>query len=289
MKRVISLILVLVIGLSLCACGKSQSVKKVEKAIQAIGKVSTDSKNAIKNAGTLYNALSSKEKDQVENYSVLEQAQKSYVFELSRSAYIKICEAYDITYNFAFDTYEGWRVGATEEKALLSADNCAEYLTRKMKLTEAEFRDGIAYQLISTHSTIDGVRIEYDWETATEENKSYLRTLDSAFLKSYQRQSNTYVFDGVLYAVKNAYIAKGDTEKTEALLDEAKVLMREVSEAYSDYEHYPTLKEFYSTTDSLFDYCMSPKGTFEQAKTTIEDYRNAIRDCQSDLDFIFGA
>jgi len=272
----------------LCACGKSQSVKEVENAIQAIGEITTDSKHALENARNLYNALSSKEREQVENYNILEQAHKSYVFELSKAAYIKICEAYEITEDFAFDTYEGWRVGATEEKALLSADNCAEYLTRKMKLTEDEFRDGIAYQLISTNSTIDGVRIEYDWESATEENKSYLRSLDSAFLKSYKRQSNTHVFDGVLYAVKNAYIAKGDTEKAKALLEEAKVLMQEVSEKYADYEYYPNLKDFYSTTDSLFDYCMSPKGSFEQAKTSIADYRDAIRGYQSDLDFVFG-
>lgn len=288
MKKGISLILVLVMCLSLCACGKSQAVKAVEEAITDIGEVSIDSKDAIENADNLYNALSSKEKDQVENYNILEQAQKAYVFELSKTAYNKICEAYEMTDAFAFDTYEGWRVGATEEKALLSADNCAEYLTRKMKLTEEELRDGIAYQLISTNSTIDGVRIDYNWESATEENKAYLRSLDSAFLKTYQRKSNTFVFDGVLYAVKSAYIAKGDTEEIKTLLEDAKVLMRELSEEYSDYEHYPNLKGFYSTTDSLFEYCMSPKGSFEQAKTTIRDYRDSIRDYQSDLDFIFG-
>lgn len=288
MKKIISLLLALVICLSLCACGKSQAVRAVEEAIQAIGEVSTDSKNAIENADNLYNALSSKEKDQVENYNILEQAQKVYVFELSKTAYNKICKAYEMTDAFASDTYEGWRVGATEQKALLSADNCAEYLTRKMKLTEEELRDGIAYRLISTHATIDGVRIEYNWESATEDNKAYLRSLDSAFLKSYQRKSNTNVFVGVLYAVNCAYIAKGDTEKTKALLEEAKVLMRELSEEYSDYEHYPNLKGFYTTTDSFFEYCMRPEGSFNQAKTTIRDYRDTIRDYQSDLNFIFG-
>ena len=288
MKQIIALILTLAICMCLCACGKSPSVLAVENAIQAIGEVSIDSKNAIETAVNLYNALPSKEKDQIDNYYILEQAQKQYVFELSKTVYTNVCEAYEMTDAFASDIYEGWRIGATEENALFNSDNCAEYLTRKMKLSEDEFRDGIAHRLITTKSKIDGVRIEYDWETATEEDKAYLRSIDYAFLMSCKNDPNKNVFDGILGAVRSAYIVKGTTEETKVLLEEAKVLMREMSEAYSDYEHYPNLKEFYAKTNSIFEFCMSPTGTFEQVKITIRDYRNAIRDYKSDLDFIFG-
>ena len=70
-------------------------------------------------------------------------------------------------------------------------------------------------------------------------------------------------------------------------MDEAKVLMKELSEKYSDYEHYPNLKGYYTTTKSFFDFCQNPTGNFEQYKNTLNDYRNEARDYISDLDYIF--
>ena len=49
MKKVISLFLVIVMCLSLVACGKSESVKAAEEAIAAIGEVTVDSGEAIAN------------------------------------------------------------------------------------------------------------------------------------------------------------------------------------------------------------------------------------------------
>lgn len=63
--------------------------------------------------------------------------------------------------------------------------------------------------------------------------------------------------------------------------------MKKMSEKYSDYEHYPSLKKYYTETKSYFDFCKAPTGSFEQVKTTINDYRNDIREYVSDLDYIF--
>ena len=63
--------------------------------------------------------------------------------------------------------------------------------------------------------------------------------------------------------------------------------MKTLSEKYSDYEHYPALKGYYTTTDAFFDFCQNPSGSFEQVKTTINDYRNDCRSYNKDLNYIF--
>lgn len=70
-------------------------------------------------------------------------------------------------------------------------------------------------------------------------------------------------------------------------MESAKTQMRALSEKYSDYEHYPNLKGYYTTTSSYFEFCQNPEGTFEQVQDTINDYRNKARDYKSDLDYIF--
>ena len=62
MKKVISLILTVALCLSLCACGKSESVEKVEALIAKIGEVNLDSESAIATAETAYDVLEEKEK-----------------------------------------------------------------------------------------------------------------------------------------------------------------------------------------------------------------------------------
>ena len=70
-------------------------------------------------------------------------------------------------------------------------------------------------------------------------------------------------------------------------MEEAKAEMKEMSEKYSDYEHYPNLKGYYTTTNAFFAFCQNPTGSFEQVKTTINDYRNDARSYKSDLDYMF--
>lgn len=78
MKQVLSILLALVVCLPLCACGKSQAVKDVEDAIQAIGVVSSDSEEAILKAERMYEYLTESEKSQVENKGTLAEARYAY-------------------------------------------------------------------------------------------------------------------------------------------------------------------------------------------------------------------
>lgn len=77
------------------------------------------------------------------------------------------------------------------------------------------------------------------------------------------------------------------SETAQSALDNAKSLMKDLSAKYSDYEHYPNLKGYFTNTSSLFDFCQNPDGSFEQVKDTINNYRNEARDFKSDLDYIF--
>ena len=63
--------------------------------------------------------------------------------------------------------------------------------------------------------------------------------------------------------------------------------MKKLSEKYSDYEHYPNLKGYYTTTKSFFDFCQNPTGSFAQYKNMLNDYRNEACDYISVLDYIF--
>lgn len=75
MKKAVALVLCAVMLLSLCACGKSKAVKSVEKSIASIGEVTLDSETQITDARKAYDALSKEEKDSVENYSTLKEAE----------------------------------------------------------------------------------------------------------------------------------------------------------------------------------------------------------------------
>lgn len=87
MKRIIATLVLLCMCLSLCACGE---YKQVDEAILAIGDVSLDSEVAISDALALYNELSEEDKAKVENYAVLQDAQKE-LESLKRIAIVEEC------------------------------------------------------------------------------------------------------------------------------------------------------------------------------------------------------
>lgn len=78
MKKTLYVILALAIILSLVACGKSEKVLNVEKAINEIGVVTIDSESKIINAENTLNDLEEKEKDKIENINILNEARSAY-------------------------------------------------------------------------------------------------------------------------------------------------------------------------------------------------------------------
>ena len=75
MKKWIAVVLAALMLLSLCGC-KSKAAKETDELILKIGEVTASSTDEVERAQGAYDALSDKEKTQVENYALLEQAQK---------------------------------------------------------------------------------------------------------------------------------------------------------------------------------------------------------------------
>lgn len=113
MKRIISVILVCLFSLSLCACG-SNPVQEVEKQIEDLVN-SPYSEKAAKLDDVLasYNALDDKQKEKVENRDQLKQTQ---IYVLAQSAYNNINTAYEIIEVMGSDIYEAWRIGSIQLK-----------------------------------------------------------------------------------------------------------------------------------------------------------------------------
>lgn len=243
MKKIVALLLVVAIGVSLCACGLIGGEKEVTLSSEEMAMSVASSKTA-------------------------------EAFEKSKLAYDKVGVAYEITTEFSGDLYEAWRLGIYEEEEIL--DNGCAYLADELDyLTEDELRYGVAWASVSI--------IGENWDELSDSDKQiYLDKADYIF--TIMEDS---LFSFCVDVVVGAYTVNGKIAEAELALEEAKVLMKELSAEYSDYEHYPNLKGYYTTTKSFFDFCSNPDGSFEQVKDTINDYRNEARDYVSDLDYIF--
>ena len=75
MKKII---IMLIVTLLVTGC-KSTAAKNTEIAINKIGVISLDSKTLIDDAQSNYDALTDKQKDQVDNYKVLLDAKNEYI------------------------------------------------------------------------------------------------------------------------------------------------------------------------------------------------------------------
>ncbi len=101
MKRVFSLLLVFVICLSLCACGKSEAVINFESSVEQIGMVSIDSEDKISAAEEAYKVLTDKEKESVaEGHAILTEKRDAFEEEKKIASVVALIEAIgDVTLN----------------------------------------------------------------------------------------------------------------------------------------------------------------------------------------------
>ena len=191
-------------------------------------------------------------------------------FEASKAAYNEVDTAYEIIEQFGSDIYEAWRMGIYDDEEIL--EDGADYLAGELSLSADEIRAGAAYAVYKD-----------EWDTLSDEEKEEKIEYGDLFFSLMKDD----LFSFCVMTVKNAYILNGKTEEVQKALDKAKAKMKDLSENYSDYEHYPSLKGYYTTTSSFFDFCQNPTGSFEQVKDTINDYKNDARNYISDLDYIF--
>ena len=104
------LVLAVSLLLTLCACGKSEEVKSVEKLIAGIGEVTFESEIKITEAENAYNNLIEEDQQKVENYNILLSAKEQYKnlgIKLTRDNYEKyLAVDFNLSGNYVYTEIE---------------------------------------------------------------------------------------------------------------------------------------------------------------------------------------
>lgn len=236
MKKRIAVFLAALMLLSLCGC-KSKAAKETDELILKIGEVTASSTDEVERAQSAYDALSDKEKTQVENYALLEQAQKDLA-EAKRARAISEFEKF--TKNTPYKAKEGGslfevdtelvekyiakaadlrEMGVTDEEcpALLYADMVAE-IGEYAKYADAELIVILLYSKVLT-----ALQYEADSYSATTESvKLIQKAID-------ELDAGIAAVDGAIDM--NAYGVKTLMDAVQELHDKYETL----HDAYSDY------------------------------------------------------
>lgn len=239
MKRAIALLLVPVICLSLCSCGKSDAVKAVEEQINTLN--TPVSYDLLGDAIKSYKALSEEEKQKVENYSTLAEYSLKYTtskleslsklcissMELLASAWSTSIElSLEGRINYFADTYMEIACNISREELLDAMVRCN--LIDTVDEYDTDF-ETIAYHLQNPASVIKIV-------------KSLLRA------------------DGVF-----------DTLLTETIRLQSTIGCLDENSKY-----YDTIVEYYADVCEMYEYLKSPSGSFVDLGDMIEDYSKGI-------------
>lgn len=236
MKKRIAVVLAALMLLSLCGC-KSKAAKETDELILKIGEVTASSTDEVERAQSAYDALSDKEKTQVENYALLEQAQKDLA-EAKRARAISEFEKF--AKNTPYKAKEGGslfevdtelvekyiakaadlrEMGVTDEEcpALLYADMVAE-IGEYAKYADAELIVILLYSKVLT-----ALQYEADSYSATTESvKLIQKAID-------ELDAGIAAVDGAIDM--NAYGVKTLMDAVQELHDKYETL----HDAYSDY------------------------------------------------------
>lgn len=257
MRKALSLILVLVMVLPLCACGKSSAVKAAEEAIAAIGEVTADSGEAIANAEKLYGILTDDEKAKVENRLVLVEAQEAFaeiqgeiIYTNAKEAYEKLKEVAELCEEGMDAIYNAWYWGIYEADDVSSS---VFYLMMSL------YVPGFSSSELKEAAEALGIKVssaQSDWQYS-------------------------------VWIVEEAIAARGDYDTINENMAEAESVLQTLTEKYDDYTYYPKLKEYYAAIKAYVDFFSSPSGSFNQLANTINTYENNIRTLDADVGFLF--
>ena len=181
-------------------------------------------------------------------------------FTNSKEAFSDINYAYQKIDKYSEDIYEAWRLGVNYTKSYGNVE--FDTFAREMNIERVHIEAAVAK--LSGKNTFD----KSDW--------TYLPYL-----------YNKSAFSACVATISEAYICSGDVDEISNLLINAKTIMKDLSATYSDYEHYPALKSYFTNTLAFFDFCVNPEGSFEQVVETFNNYRNNAREGFFALNYIF--
>lgn len=275
MKKVLSLILVLAICLSLCACGKSEAAKACEELIAAIGEVSIDSKDAIEAAERAYSALTADEKDSIaESAVIMNDAIDAYYVECCKLIFDTLNDAHEIVNALGDDLYA---LGNATKNNFDFGDEKIEllkYLLSKVSinLTEDEMRQGIEATVVG-HNTYDGYDADFCLIVARIDSKYHGNVLAEICLKG----------------VSNAYKLTDRITATRDSLYAANVMMAEVEGKESCAKHSVILKNYYDAIEEYLEICLDidDAGKIDQFNTMRDSYLGYTATYIRDLEALF--
>ncbi len=223
MRKIVALVLCAVMLLSLCACGKSKKVQNVDDLILAIGEVSLDSADKIETAETAYAELSEKDKETVENYSILLDARKTYDIkkeEARQEAVQKILESInDTILDAEMERAEEMCYDLLKNEALCLTDEEKEDVDKNLYVISQmcfagsyivmpDYISNVPYIKVSGDDSIEelldgkSMYVSYVFETETElltAYKRYKEYLDSKFERIDSSYGKTGEVEGHLY------------------------------------------------------------------------------------------
>ncbi|MBO5868168.1 MAG: hypothetical protein J6Q54_04595 [Oscillospiraceae bacterium] len=205
-------------------------------------------------------------------------------FAESKAAYEKINEAYEMVNRFSQDVYEAWNMGINDKSTIDGKkDSSSSYYYSSGYDDEASLK-----------ALADELYLTYDELTAAV---AYLLGKDTYNPGSSSEMGDWYLLHSVGYStsffsacvdlVSTAYKLNGKADQIKSLLESAKNDMKQLGDKYSDYEHYPSLKKYFTNTTAFFGFCLEPEGSFNQVVDTFNAYRNNARSYYYDLNYVF--
>lgn len=126
-----------------------------------------------------------------------------------------------------------------------------------------------------------------DYDEALNALNSVLQSMGYSNPTGTQQLAALRIFNVTVAIVKCVYQNNGIYDQIDSNLANAKTSLKAVTNSYSDYTGYPTLKSYYSEVSAYAEFCKSPTGSFGQLKTTIDTYETSLRNYKNDLSFIF--
>lgn len=267
MKKLLSLILVLIMCLPLCACIKSKAAQECEELIAAIGEVSVESKDAIAAAENAYSALTSDEKDSISaSAEILNDALDAYYFECCKAIFSELNKAHKTVDQFGADLYA---MGSATKDGFNFGDENVYFLKCllsevSISLTEDEMKQGIE-AAVKGHNLLGG---------------------SDADICIYVAKTHNFLGDLCILGVSNAYKLTGSVSAARDALYKASVMMAEFEGEDSYAQRYLILKKYYTAIEEYLEICLDCESAAQIAQlgNARDSYQGYVQAYTGDLD-----
>ncbi len=190
---------------------------------------------------------------------------------LAAQAYTEVNAAHDMLDEMVSDIYKAWHWAIHEAKD----DICSlALLAKEMDRPINELKRGFAYG--TNEGTWGDLSVGDRQKKINRAESDFKLLLATGFSR----------FSACVLTVRGVYMENGNYREAEQHLQAAEQALDTLHEAFPDSQYYAALKEYYATETAMAAYCRSVDGSLEQAKTTINDYRNDVRKLKAELELL---